>query len=197
MDQLPELVKEALSTACKSCRPLSWKLQENSKGALIQLVWKAKPESGSAGGNTTRVGSNWKSYPEPGNHTECSVSGKATGSGSDRKNGVESTLDADKSSDAGRPQIKPRKRIGSSRARRNARRLQAFLDRKRSLENHTTQRELESLSRESGGRVCRSIVNVADGDRDLKSYLDNEVSLVEFSFSQGEPAWLDFGAEQR
>ena len=53
MDQLPELVKVALSTVCKSGRSLSWKVQENSKGVLIQLVWKAEPESGSAGGNTT------------------------------------------------------------------------------------------------------------------------------------------------
>ena len=56
------------------------------------------------------------------------------------------------------------------------------------MENHTTQRELESLFQESGNKVYKNIVNVADGDRDLNSYLDNEVSLVEFSISQGSLA---------
>ena len=63
MDQLPELVKTALSSACKSGRSLSWKVQENSKGMLIQLVWKAEPVNGPTGGNTTMVGSNWKTGP--------------------------------------------------------------------------------------------------------------------------------------
>ena len=58
------------------------------------------------------------------------------------------------------------------------------------MENHTTQRELESLFQESGNKVYKNIVNVADGDRDLNSYLDNEVSLVEFSISQGEPGLI-------
>ena len=69
MDQLPEL---------KTGRSLSWKVQENSEGLLIQLVWKAEPESGPASGNTirSRVGSNWKSSPELVSHT---VDGKAAG----------------------------------------------------------------------------------------------------------------------
>ena len=60
IDQFPELVKTALSSACKSGRSLSWKVQENSKGMLIQLVWKAEPVNGPTSGNTTMVGSNWK-----------------------------------------------------------------------------------------------------------------------------------------
>ena len=50
--------KNTLSTTCnnyKSGRSLSWKVQENNKGTLIQLVWKAEPESGPVGtGKTTR-----------------------------------------------------------------------------------------------------------------------------------------------
>ena len=117
MDQLPEMVKTALSTACKSGRSLSWKMQENSKRILIQLVCKAEPVNGSTGGKTTRVE---KSHVS---HTECSVDGNATGMGSNRKNGMELT---DKSSNAGRLQIK--KRIGPSRVRMYAKCLQAFLD---------------------------------------------------------------------
>ena len=37
-------LKTALSTVCKSGRSLFWKVQENNKGILIQLVWKAEPE---------------------------------------------------------------------------------------------------------------------------------------------------------
>jgi hypothetical protein len=57
MDYLPELVKAALSTACQSGRSLSWKVQENNKGILIQLVWKAEPDSCPSCENAIRVGS--------------------------------------------------------------------------------------------------------------------------------------------
>ena len=58
MDQLPELVKSAVSSTCSSGKSLSWKVQEGKKGLLIQLVWKTEPVGHSVSGKTTRVGSN-------------------------------------------------------------------------------------------------------------------------------------------
>ena len=43
MDNLPEVVRVALQNACNSGRTLSWKVQENAKGTLIQLIWKLIP----------------------------------------------------------------------------------------------------------------------------------------------------------
>jgi hypothetical protein len=88
------VVKAALSTACQSGRSLSWKVQENSKGLHIQLVWKAEPDSYPTGGNTIRVGSNWKNRPEV---LSC---GKATESdaGSNRKSGMDPSAIAGRSS---------------------------------------------------------------------------------------------------
>ena len=40
MDGLPDVVRVALLTTHASGRTLSWKVQENAKGTLIQLVWK-------------------------------------------------------------------------------------------------------------------------------------------------------------
>ena len=37
MDALPAVVRVALQNACDSGRTLSWKVQENAKGTLIQL----------------------------------------------------------------------------------------------------------------------------------------------------------------
>ena len=87
MDQLPELVKAALSSAYQSGRSLSWKVQENNKGILIQLVWKAEPVSCPAGGNAIRVGSNWKNQPEA-EPVKYSGSQNATEAGSIRKSGL-------------------------------------------------------------------------------------------------------------
>ena len=39
--QLPETVAFCLRMAQKSGRSLSWKIQESSKGILVQLIWKA------------------------------------------------------------------------------------------------------------------------------------------------------------
>jgi hypothetical protein len=61
MDQLPELAKVAISTACSSGKSFSWKFQENGGRIVIQLMWKAEPECiiiDSAGRKTTRVCSN-------------------------------------------------------------------------------------------------------------------------------------------
>ena len=44
MDELPEVVRIALQNASKSGRALSWKVQENTKVILIQLVWKHPQE---------------------------------------------------------------------------------------------------------------------------------------------------------
>ena len=72
MDQLPELVKSAISSACSSGKSLSWKVQECKKGLLIQLVWKTEPVGHSVSGKTTRVGSNWN----PTKHDDNTVPGK-------------------------------------------------------------------------------------------------------------------------
>ena len=55
----PELVKKAITSACKSGRKLSWKIQENDRGTLVQLVWK--PELFLAGNSSknSEVSSNW------------------------------------------------------------------------------------------------------------------------------------------
>ena len=55
----PALVRAALTAACNSGNPLSWKVQESKQGTLIQLVWNTKPEHHSRR-EPTRVASNWK-----------------------------------------------------------------------------------------------------------------------------------------
>ena len=123
---------------------------------LIQLAWKAEPVNDPAGGNTTMVGSNWKTGPdwksqvsghaevekplEPGNwktgpNWKSQMSGHAEVE-MPLEPGKVACSNADESIYAGRLPIK--KRIGPSRARRNAKRLQAFQDRKQSLVNHTS-----------------------------------------------------------
>ena len=77
-----------------------------------------------------------------------------------------------------------RKRISPSRARRNARRLQAFLNRKKqdllqSVDSHVSQREFEHAD--------NLVVASATDDKDLKSYIDKEVSCVDFLIDNGEP----------
>ena len=55
--ELPELVQAAISSALALNKHLSWKIQENAKGTLIQLVWK----SDSVGNNSGLMGSKWNS----------------------------------------------------------------------------------------------------------------------------------------
>ena len=81
-------------------------------------------------------------------------SGNATEAGSIRKSGLQRFASDNQSSNA--PRNLPRKkRICPSRARRNAKRLQAFLDRKVPLVHHAPQKVLESVSQESS-KVCLS-----------------------------------------
>ena len=183
MDQLPELVKCALFSACNSGKSLSWKVQENKQGILIQLVWKSEPERCSASGSTTRVGSIWKSQlrkSEPCN----SDTGKTNGVHSNRISNVDCNS-VTVSCNAGK--ISRKKKISPSRARRNARRLQAFLERKRSptLDSHVVQKELDSTISVSQDNNVVQESNV-DQDEDLKSFLDKEVSCVDFSINKGE-----------
>ena len=152
MDQLPELVKSAVSSACSSGKSLSWKVQEGKKGLLIQLVWKTEPVGHSVSGKTTGVGSNWN----PAKHNNT-VPGKPASN----------------------------KKLSPSRARRNARRLQAFLERKQSVhvDSHVTQEELDPTT-----VMCNSqpVISDAGLDEDLKVYLDKEVSCVDFSIDNGQ-----------
>ena len=89
LDKLPELVKSALVFACNSGKSLSWKVQENDKGILVQLVWKSNSS------DPAPVCSNWNSKLTPDSNTP--------------------------------PE---KRRVCPSRARRNARRLQSFLEKK-------------------------------------------------------------------
>ena len=66
MEQLPEVVKAAITAACNSGRILSWKVQEDGRGTLIQLVWKPVCAD-------TKVCSNWNARK---NSTDLTTSGK-------------------------------------------------------------------------------------------------------------------------
>ena len=96
---------------------IAWKIQESSKGILIQLVWKQTPVCASESGNFTRVGTNWKAAVV--SSKDCSKSGKPAS-----------------------------EKISPFIARRSARRLQAFLDRKQ-LAQVDSQKELDSKGVES------------------------------------------------
>ena len=60
--KLPELVVMAIENAFQSNRNLSWKIQENKRGLLIQLVWK--PATQSNRDVSPRMLSNWN-LPAP------------------------------------------------------------------------------------------------------------------------------------
>ena len=158
MDQLPELVKSAISAACNSGKSLSWKVQEGNKGILIQLVWKPEPDYNSSSGNTIGVCSNWRGKCR----TTKSLSAESRNADS-------------KSSNASQPSKK--KRVSPSKARRNARRLQAFLEHKKHTLPVVSQKEPELTTNSES----LSVSGAADGDKDLKLYLENEVECVDFS----------------
>ena len=159
MDQLPELVKVAISSACSSGKLLSWKFQESSGRTLVQLVWRAEPKcNNSVGGETTRVSSN-RNQPS--------------------------------SKSAGKPGPK-RKRISPSRARRNARRLEAFLERKKHslmpVDDRTSQKV--QADRVHVPAAMQSAVKPMCNDKtndDLRLHIDKEVACVDFTLDKGEP----------
>ena len=51
-EKLPQIVVLAIESALASGRQLSWKVQENNVGMLVQLVWKSSE-------SRNLVGSNW------------------------------------------------------------------------------------------------------------------------------------------
>ena len=51
-EKLPKVVVLAIESALASGRRLSWKVQENNVGMLVQLVWKSSE-------SRNLVGSNW------------------------------------------------------------------------------------------------------------------------------------------
>ena len=103
LEKLPDLVKAALSSACYSGKFLSWKVQESEKGTLIQLVWKPSLERQD---RDSALGFNWNS-----------------------RNSMQ--LSNQYESESNRILVsRKRKRMTPSSARRNAKRLQAFLERK-------------------------------------------------------------------
>ena len=98
-----------LQNACKSGRTLSWKLEENTKGTLIQLVWK---------------------HPQ-----DICAELKVHTSGPVGSNLNNSKVVAGIPAAAGQPRKRSR-RNNPSRLCRNARRLQHFLRRKSSSGNN-------------------------------------------------------------
>ena len=149
MENLPDLVKAALISACNSGKSLSWKVQESERGTLIQLVWKPRLES-----QDPALGSNW-------NSVKFSQTRHVSESESKRK------------------------RVTPSRARRNARRLQAFLERKRT---QNAPRASEISPDHSGSSMNQQQVCTHTAvDTELKSLIDKEVDCVDFRLDNGEP----------
>ena len=98
--ELPELVQAGISSALASNKHLSWKIRENAKGTLIQLVWKSDSV-----GNSGLMGSKWNSSTP---HSAALAS----------------------SSNLNKSKCPRKKRNPPSRQRRNALRLARFLESK-------------------------------------------------------------------
>ena len=105
--ELPELVQAAISSALASNKHLSWKIQENAKGTLIQLVWKSDSV-----GNSGLMGSKWNSSTP---HSAALAS----------------------SSKLNKSKCPRKKRNPPSRQRRNALRLARFLESKNRSQSET------------------------------------------------------------
>ena len=187
LPELPELLATAIASAVTSGRRLSWKIQENQRGTLIQLVWKN--DSAVAVGNTSvnaKVGINW---------SEASTHDSAR-----TPSGGKSTQ---------------HKGVPPSRKRRNARRLQSFLLKKRRGVNidcavehiitpprpggvHRARADDANigdklLERETCNLHCsarNTNVAVSDADEDvadLKAFIMNKVQCVDFCIDGGGP----------
>ena len=143
MGELPEVVRIALQNASKSGRALSWKVQENKKGILSQLVWKQPQEI----------------CAELKGHTK-------TSSGTVGSNLNKSKTVAGMSVAAGEPQ--KRRRNNPSQICRNARRLQHFLDRKASSGNEPPQPVVTSNTAQETAN--EEHVEQAEAD-DLKGFI--------------------------
>ncbi len=123
---LPELVLKAIDSACNTGRKLSWKVQESEKGTLIQLVWKSESVPAGNAWRNEKVRSNWNTPPAP----SSSAGSTATAEGPLKK-----------------------KRVPPSRLRRNARRLQAFLERRKAVEDAPQAKERCETPLTPDGRV--------------------------------------------
>ena len=42
-EKLPTCLLDVIKSACDSERKLTWKIQENGRGLLVQLVWRSPP----------------------------------------------------------------------------------------------------------------------------------------------------------
>ncbi len=60
--ELPELVAKAIACA-SSGRKLSWKIQDNQLGTLVQLIWKSKFVTAGDISRDAKVGINWNNAP--------------------------------------------------------------------------------------------------------------------------------------
>ena len=182
LPELPELLATAIASAVTSGRRLSWKIQENQRGTLIQLVWK-NDSAVAVGSVNAKVGINW---------SEASTHSARTPSGGNSTQ---------------------HKSVPPSRKRRNARRLQNFLLKKRrgvnidcAVEHITPPRPGgvhraraddqnigdELLERETCNLHCSAqntnvAVSDADADADLKAFIMNKVQCVDFCIDGGGP----------
>ena len=83
---------------------------------------------------------------------------------------------------------KRRKRISPSRARRNARRLQAFLDRKKQSLMPVDDQKDSELVPTTPSKTLKSVCNSdLDGGDNLRIFIDKEVSCIDFAIDNGEP----------
>ena len=165
MDELPEVVRIALQNASKSGRALSWKVQENTKGTLIQLVWKHPQEI----------------RAELKGHTK--ISSGAVGSNLNKSKTAAGMPVA-----AGEPQ--KRRRNNPSRLRRNARRLQYFLDRKASQSGNEPPQPVVTAtvlpSNTTQETANEEQVEQTEAD-DLKGFIEKNVLCVDFAIKDGQP----------
>ena len=97
--ELPDLLLKAIESACSTRRQLSWKIQEGPKGTLIQLVWKSNAVN--TGNASEVVGTNWSIAPANPETPACRIQ---------------------------QPYQKKKKNKNPSRIRRDAKRLQAYLE---------------------------------------------------------------------
>ena len=131
MEQLPDLLHKGIASACASGRQLSWKIQEGPKGTLIQLIWRAEDAL---------------SFPS------AVLSGKM---GSNLSNQL-----AGRSLPVSKSQQQPARlsKKSPSKIRRNAKRLQAFLERKQEHSRVASQGEVHAP---------RSLLNASPVEVDL------------------------------
>ncbi len=154
------MVAKAIACASSSGRKLSWKIQDNQRGTLVQLVWKNG--FGTAGGTSSgaKVGINWNTVPAV--------------DSARRPSGV-----------SGMPMT--RRSVPPSRKCRNDRRLQDFLLKQRNqldggvktqAQPKSNDQELESSSTKSTPVQENAVADRGDGEDGVTQRLDYALDTV-------------------